>query len=85
MRTTVVALVLLALAGAITLLSGSYALEIAVAALVLLVGLYLAWERGVFGESAGEVPRKDENEEVDLRERAGALLGFGPNGGGGGA
>ena len=85
LRITVVALLLLALAVAIALLSGSYALGIAVAALVLLAGLYLAWERGVFGESAGEVTRKDEDEEVGLRERAGALLGFGPNGGGGGA
>lgn len=81
-RILAVALGLLALAVAIALISGSYILGGAVASLMLLTGLYLAWERDVFGESAGEVNRKDEDEEVGLRERVGALLGFGPNGGG---
>lgn len=63
---------------AIALLSGSYALGVADAGLVLLAGLHLAWERGVFGKTADEVDRKDDDEEVSLRERAGALLSFGP-------
>lgn len=86
LRVSILVLVLLVVGVTVALLSDSFAFGVAAAGftvLLLLAVLYLVWERGVFGESAGEV-QKSEDEETGFRERVGALLSFGPGGGGGG-